>query len=225
MELLKDQFKGERLFIICDGVSILTEDRLADLAQEYTWAVPQVFAWKDRPFNPTFGSLGEFTSSIITHWRQVVEDRAMYCLYKAEDKELEKSLPFVPNPLWMRFSWGEPRQFVKYGYLLGLNGEEKMDHIGHAPGNSIMASALQPALWLGFREFYFLGMDQSRDRILTEKNPEGKERPQDYNEDPHRMILRTVKRRLDDANIPVFNLSPITNDDVLPKASLADVLG
>ena len=115
--------------------------------------------------------------------------------------------------------------------IQGVGFSETLEHVMHAPEASVISGVLQPALWLGFAQIFFLGMDFSHEYADgSERN--GHSEP--YTSRSFNMAMAETKRLYPDVRVaavdcdrgarpllhdryPIKGLDYITLDDALRK--------
>ncbi len=156
--LVKDQFKGERVFAVCNGPSLdkVNWDWLKD---EYLWGcglsidVPQVDHFD-------FYSVTEQARLPVVVPKIEHLDIPKFYNRHWEADDLFKNYGFpndTPPPGWRETE----ARHVGVDTVKQFGFSTDLDWVCHMPEASVISGVLQPALWLGFTEIYLLGADFS----------------------------------------------------------------
>lgn len=146
---LKDKYTGKRCFIIGNGPSLRPED-LDKLVNEYTFAFNRIYYIFDQtPWRPTF---------YCTQDAKIARASA-----EKIQKEISTSYVFAP----INLKWYENVDINSdYFFSPKQAGEEVPEFSEDIPsrigvGNTVAYTAMQLAVYMGFREIYLIGVDHS----------------------------------------------------------------
>ena len=150
-----------RCFILGNGPSLLKQvDELAALKDEATFCCNSFGRWKEAPFSPTYYGLTDM-------------------------HDVEMMNPYIfPHLDMMRFQvgWEEDEHHKEFHWVDKAHGESQVhsnglvgfgtkdeclchmsDELPSLPtGRTSPLTLMQIAIWMGYREFYFLGIEQTR---------------------------------------------------------------
>ncbi len=237
--LERGQFRGERLFVLGTGPSLLLED-LRPLKNEITWGTGLLVKLK-LPFSPTLYSWTEnadwrdyghlLPKKSRMPWKQKPVKHVVHLIESAKIRNGLNQPGYPPTGETAIFrnyaarrEEGEeiekPEPLMKeifpYKDPFGFPGIQKQ--ISTNPYWALSGlETVQVAIWLGFSKIYLLGFDM---------NFEGRK----LDSQSHIMlaelseVLEHMKRHTDHWKIQVTNLSQTTADTVLEKSTLEEVL-
>jgi hypothetical protein len=183
--------KSGRIFILGTGPSLLEQlPLLKHLQNEATFVCNTFFKWKEAPFVPTYYGISD--------------------LYEQQD--IDRLVDILPpevtafNVQWPgyytndRFTWVEKahdsQQVHSQGFL-GLGEALPPLHTGRTTPLTLA----QLAAWMGYREFYLLGMEQTRgychdvDAVVSGASRRGAPFPLDKNP-RYRIAMRKCAKRM-----------------------------
>ena len=236
----RDMYAGERLFILGTGPSLHAED-LSPLACEFTWGTGHLLDWDGLGFVPEFYGCGELNTCLDLKAR--LEPTGM-SLWYVESHQVSRS-GHRPDVVWSELGLAPERWNVLHAIMKDRTDEDwpsfripvgihegefhglgdLLEYVGFGFKASLLHSALQPALWLGFNPIYLLGFDLTPKGYVHDAEKSRRVvNPSDPYTDRERTALAVTLARTYAAGRTVVNLSQGTRDDVLPKARLADVL-
>lgn len=148
---LKNAYAGKRCFIIGNGPSLLIKD-LDKLINEYTFGVNRIYkAYDSTKWRPSFF---------------IIQDVGHIDRLKDELKALDCPLRFSPSNLGYRL-----KGYILFNMLYNISNKE-MPKFSHCPnyylyaGGTVVYSALQLAVFMGFSELYLLGVDNSYQNMI-----------------------------------------------------------
>jgi hypothetical protein len=206
---LKNIHLGKRCFIIGNGPSLRADD-LDNLKNEITFAFNRIYYIFDQ-----------------TDWRPTYycsEDNKTIFNSKEEINSLNIKNKFFP----VNFPWDYKihfRQAKYYIFKFGNRNEEPKfsENIvkGIYWGNTVAYTALQVAVYMGFKEIYLIGVDHNFSRMINEKgeiivDEEAKDYfSEKYNIDKKELYIPNIeistkaftaaKRYADNHNIKIYN--------------------
>jgi len=148
-----------------------------------------------------------------THYHCVMDHR-LFELYEKELHETRYLFTLQDRP------WGIPME------LLGSEGFSWELEKGVYSGYTISYVALQVAVYMGFQEIYFLGLDLKHEGTNTHffghdfhsENHETTEFPK------MEKMLTYAATSLKDSNVQVFNCSPVSTLTCFPKISFEEAI-
>ncbi len=145
----RSQYSG-RCFIIGTGPSLREMHGLERLEHEDTFGTNKLELWSELPFTPTYYccNFTEVYSGYSPREPRVKRERFLFKFEEQDDFEVEDGWTVVTKRVRESFSDMEMR---------GLD-----DVLEPIPGGgTIPLTVAQLALYMGYRELYFLGVDQS----------------------------------------------------------------
>lgn len=144
-ETMKNTRQG-RIFILGIGPSMIHQLPLLErLKGEATFGCNYLLDWKELPFVPTYYSVTDEHPNRA--WKWTYPDVEMFRIYGSKEPCL--------HPLWHWWPMYADRHRVENQGMVGL--DDKWDCL--RTGWCCPITNLQIAAWLGYREFYMLGMD------------------------------------------------------------------
>ena len=151
MRSLKDKFAGERIFIIGNGPSLNKHD-LKKLDQEYSFGVNSIFLKEKSGFKPTFYSV-EDSHVVDDNLEQIInyQTNIKFFLSLYKDK-----LPADKNVIFVDGDLGFYRRTHPFGGVPRFSRDASEVVF---TGQSVTIMNLQIAFYMGFSEFYLIGMD------------------------------------------------------------------
>lgn len=156
--LVKDQFLGERVFAVCTGPSALLLD-WSLLENEYLWGCGLSIDMKE-PDHFDFYSVTEQARLPIVEPKIRHLDIPKFYNRHWEAADLHTRYKFPnddPPPDWKETE----ARHVGVPTISQFGFSKNLDYVCHIPEASAISGVLQPALWLGFKEIYVIGMDLS----------------------------------------------------------------
>lgn len=226
---LKNTHKGERCFIIGNGPSLVATD-LDKLKHEYTFAFNRVYYI----FNKT-------------EWRPT-----FYCfqdekIAKSSEKEIEKKIDtkYVFFPISLK--WYENIKIKSdYAYVPLFNSDDTTMPVfceslekGISVGNTVAFTAIQLAVYMGFKEIYLIGIDHSFSTYQTKdgkviSDPNIKDYfCEEYNKDKQDLYIPrldlsllsyiSAKEYCDKHNIKIFNATRGGKLEVFDRINFDDL--
>lgn len=154
---LRNIHEGERIFIIGNGPSLLQQD-LRPLKNEYTFTCNGMGNWQELPFEPTYYGVTD-----IPEYKWLEGNVAASLRWKNTERFCIRFNRWPTHDAY--------RDVIKedegYANVYGFAGFDSIDPLYTA--RSTPLTLAQIALWMGFREFYFLGYENSRGYVY---NPE-----------------------------------------------------
>lgn len=199
-----------RCFIVASGPSLKSMhiDRLAQLDNEYTFAISSLMRWEALPFVPTF-----YMSQEIRYWwfYKHLLDGMDYPGLKLHANQYSKELP---EP-WVLIHNDANKQLDK-GHFNGFG--DRLDWVAGHGGSAVLIAA-QVLAFMGFKELYLIGCDgNTAGYAWDEKAPR--------NLADTELFLKSTKivhDILQTNGISMVDLTPNGNLDI-PKKTLAEVL-
>ncbi len=163
---LHNKYEG-RIFIIGNGPSLLTQD-LTSLSIEHTFVCNNFFKWKEAPFIPDFYAV---------NYQELKKGRIDPI---PKDHDIQTGMRFILNS-------GEEPEDTEPGWMMVYKAnffeelindrEGKPEFQGlNSPMLRVPSSATSPlvmaclAIWLGFREIYFLGCEQTSNYVFNKND-------------------------------------------------------
>lgn len=213
----KDRFKGERCFIFGTGPSLTAQlPLLHHMRQEYTWTVNRMSRWKDLPFIPTNHCFTE--PGPVEEWGARVHPA--YDFAEAQNRIAIHWFP-VTAPGWLWVAKAPDDIQMRWEGFFGLG-----NYLPPLPsGWASPLTLCQLAAWMGFQEFYFLGIDTTQEgqawdpvlgRTLRKRNILAIEE-----------CFDRARAQIEKAGRRIVDCTPgglINADSVLPYRELAEVL-
>ncbi len=143
-----------------------------------------------------------------THYHCVMDGR-LFDEYPKELRQARYLFTLEGRP------WGIPLR------LLGSEGFSWDLETGVYSGYTIAYVALQVAVYLGFQEIYYLGLDLKHDRGRTHFfGTDFRSRDHETTEFPRMQKMLTYgARELANSAVKIFNCSPVSDLDCFPKVS------
>jgi hypothetical protein len=144
--------KSGRIFILGNGPSLLQDD-LTPLKDEATFTCNAFLRWQDRPWNPTYNGVTDVYDA----------KELERCAYRGEAQDTKMfhiGWPGDAYPHNDAFLWVEKAAESVHMDVVGFAGLE----YGLPPiptGRTSPLTNAQLAAWMGYREFYFLGIEQT----------------------------------------------------------------
>jgi len=141
-----------RIFILGTGPSLIEQlPLLAKLENEATFTCNTIFAWKELPFTPTYYGLSD------VYDQKAIDNLAL--TIPAETEAFNVQWPgHYNNERFMYVEKAHDSHQVRKDGFAGLN-----DILPPLPtGRTTPLTLAQLAAWFGYREFYFLGFEQTR---------------------------------------------------------------
>lgn len=201
-------------------------EHLSPLVNEYTWGTGHLYDWEGLPFMPTFYGVGEY-SSLVDRYNGVEMGKRL----EGEDTIRffvdEEDLPRREGRPW-RGTEGYWHNLVALGPIIEGHwnwSSKELTHVGYDAQMSALHSAVQPALWLGFNPIYLLGFDLTDGYVYAPKMLRRLDNRPVQVLGHSREVLHLVKGLSEGAGKRIVNLSQGTNDTVLEKDTLENVLG
>lgn len=144
-----------RIFIVGSGPSLRGQlDTLRHLEGEYVWSVNRLSHWEDFPVTPSHHSVTE--PGPIGGWGKYVLPEYDYPAVK--NRIAVHWVP-VTAPGWLWVAKAPDEIQIRWEGFFGLG-----DHLPPLPsGWASPLTSCQVAAWLGFTEFYFLGIDNTQE--------------------------------------------------------------
>ena len=144
--------KSGRVFIFGNGPSLLKCD-LSKMKNEATFCCNSFFHWEGRPFNPSYHGVTDIYQSETL-------DRAAYLGVSPDTIRFHVSWPGDDYPRNDAFIWAEKAAESVHMDVVGFAGLG--DFLPPIPtGRTSPFTNAQLAAWMGYREFYFLGIEQT----------------------------------------------------------------
>lgn len=228
--------KSGRVFILGNGPSLLDQD-LTKLRDEATFCCNGFPTWKDRPFDPTYFGV---TDIYAQHY---LDDRVFP---EVDMMRFHISWPGDHYPTNDAFIWVEKAAESVHMDVEGFAGCGS----GLPPiptGRTSPLTNAQLAAWMGYREFYFLGIEQTRGYaydINAVTGHRGRLFPIDSNPSYRLAIKRCGRRMREDieaaggkvydcslggilniTGMEIHGAAGIPAEDILPYVDLREVLG
>ncbi len=227
---LHNVFKG-RVFMVGNGPSLLgQQDLLAKLQGEYTYCCNGAYLWKDMPFTPKFYGI----SSNKRHYMEGVNNRQDWrAVMKFMLKKAYPSYGLRDDWTWVAGNFG------LWMSDIGFKGMgESLPVLPH--GRATPLTQAQVAAWMGFTEFYFLGVDETRrghvyatEGPLAERRKDGgmgdplTEREWLLNEQATLTSYERARENIEAVGGRIYDCTPggrLNREGILPYAELNDVL-
>lgn len=172
-----------RIFILGNGPSLLETKGLEMLKDEVTFCCNNFGMWTERPFDPTYYGISDIIDM------EVLENRVY--------PEIE-TIRF--NTMWEGPQWPTHDAFIHVEKHEG-NGISGVGFVGLGDtlpplptGRTTPFTNTQIAAWLGYREFYFLGIEQSHGYVHDPKGEMTYYRRQVFPVDNHVKYFLAVQR-------------------------------
>ena len=141
---------GERVFILGNGPSLLTHD-LRPLANEYTFGCNSIGEWAEMPFEPTYYGLSD-----IQEWKWL--DHNNFQQWKDVARFNVQFEGWATHDAYYNVVKAHDSYQASVEGFCGFD-----DTLPAIPtARSTPMTIAQLAIWMGFREFYFLGYENTR---------------------------------------------------------------
>lgn len=146
--------KSKRIFMLGVGPSLREQaDDLALLEKEHTFACNRMPLWKELPFTPTYYGLTEpMNAQQIEYYDRITSERwgDKVQRFVIHPEQIDK-----PGWTWIQKEKDEGPLAMRLHGLTGFG-----DTLAPLKtGRTSPLTLLQVAAWMGYREFYFLGID------------------------------------------------------------------
>ena len=142
-----------RIFILGNGPSLLRQLKfLGGLKSEATFGCNYLLDWKELPFIPTYYSITDEHPIKAPLWTYPEVGDKMFRIYGSKER--------CVHPMWHWWPMYSDKHRVEnegMAGFMGLSGEGEWGCL--RTGWCCPNTNVQIAAWLGYREFYFLGMD------------------------------------------------------------------
>jgi hypothetical protein len=226
---LKNIHKGERCFIIGNGPSLTAED-LDKIKNEYSFALNRIYLIFDK-----------------TDWRPT-----FYC---SEDEKLLKSITSIIDeyefdykfmPIWLKWYHDIDLKNVTYISTTSEKDDSGLPYFSESverctgAGGTVTYTAMQIAVYMGFKEIYLLGIDHNYNILKNNKGEivvDDTVRDyfcDDYNKDKADLYIPNTekttlayiaaKKYADNHNIKICNITRGGKLEIFPRTSLEEVL-
>jgi hypothetical protein len=151
LSLKKNKYKGERIFIIGGGPSINNID-ISLLNNEYTAAVNKGYMLKDRGLHHVTLYGCSDKTAMLDYGKEVPDDFYDYsCIFRNI-----MPIKMFKNPSYFGvYTKNSPKKAMYNGYF-EFNVKKPLAH-----SYTIVLQMLQVAVWLGFKDIYFVGIDNN----------------------------------------------------------------
>lgn len=144
---LRNLYKGQRLFVVGSGPSLRSQmGTLPRLNGTYTFACNRLALWPELPFKPTFYA----------------------CNLAMVERRVEPADPPFRDFRFLvgyRSQWSDVAEGAYGDWVRVIKSRRVPPALGHcnpiATGFSMAYVLVQIGFWLGFREFYLLGCEQT----------------------------------------------------------------
>lgn len=223
---LKNKYTGERCFIVATGPSLTISD-LEKIEGEYSFACNSIVsAYSSTQWRPTFygvqdvGVFEKVKNSIKTNDYDYIFVSSLI-----KDKSMDETVVRYPLNLMGHTValFNNNIEKVKYGFSENCALEV-------TDGFSITYSLFQLAIYMGFREIYFLGQDCNYNSNPEKQHFMGDKSSQKFN--PHwqqtgKLICNAFeasKKYCEDNGIKVFNTTRGGMFEVFPRVELEEVI-
>jgi hypothetical protein len=143
-----------RTFIFGTGPSLVQQlPLLVPMREEVTWSVNRMRFWKDLPFTPTYHVVAE--PGPVMDW-----GRSMNAVYSYPEAKQQICINWWPvtAPGWHWMPKAPDDIQMRWEGCFGFGDTLPPIPTGWASPLTLM----QVAAWMGFREFYFLGIDTTQ---------------------------------------------------------------
>jgi hypothetical protein len=216
----KNNYYGDRCFIIATGPSLTLED-LSLLKNEYTFGMNSLIKLFD-----------------TLNWETTfygIQDLEVYSLLKDDIGKLKKSnvlagsildrVDNLPNS-YIKYPLNMLNHFYSDYRKLGTKFSDDA-YLEVFDGYTIAYSLLQIAVYMGFKEIYILGMDANYDENVSKRNivDIGKIDHTYRNAGERiRFALNIAKKHLSNSEIEIVNVTRGGKLEIFPRKKLEDVL-
>ena len=204
----------DKCFIVGTGPSLKETEGLYQLASEDTFGVNRLILWEDLPFIPTYyaGNLTEVLSGYTPSEPECKKQRFIF--YNPQDDLTTMPKGWVPVAKRMRYSLYDDE-------IVGLG-----DTLPPIPGGgTISMTVAQWALWMGYRQVYLVGVEQSEDKAPTIKAHSQGSLATNF---IRWQAWEWLKEYCDDNGAEVHDCTPqgqLSMRKILPYLDLSEVLG
>ncbi|WP_019153830.1 6-hydroxymethylpterin diphosphokinase MptE-like protein [Robertmurraya massiliosenegalensis] len=233
---LKDKHKGERVFLIGNGPSLTIGD-LDLLKNEFTFAANKIFlSYENTEWRPTYYFLLDDLMAKSTIEALYSMEEPIFFSSRIE-QILDKTQLKSQNVHWI-----EPIESRELEVENQIFSEELSYY--YSEGSTVMYLMIQMAVYMGFEEIYFLGLDFSYNKskedlvyggfkILEYEgkaehfHPKYREKgEQFYSPNVQKIYAGYSKalRVLKEKNIKVANCSRSTELDIFPRIKLEEII-
>lgn len=151
LQTLHNQFIGRRCFIVGNGPSLTVED-LEELKNEYTFGFNRIYhIFSHTAWRPTF---------YCTQDTKIVQN-------SLDEIRSKIDTPYIFAPINLKWYYGLDLETEYYFNQRPAKSENECpdfcENIPHAigVGNTVAYTAMQLAVYMGFREIYLIGVDHS----------------------------------------------------------------
>ncbi len=209
--------KSGRTFIFGTGPSLVPQlPHLGPMREETTWSVNRMAHWKDLPFTPTYHCIAE--PGPVLDWGRIMNP--VYAFPSAGQQICVNWWPITaPGWLWMPKAPDDIQ--MRWEGFFGFDDTLPPIPTGWASPLTIA----QIAAWMGFREFYFLGIDTTQTGQAFD--PIAGRTAQPRNIVSILECFERARRDIERAGAVVYDCTPgglINEEGVLPYRSLEEVL-
>jgi hypothetical protein len=217
LKSFKDKHKGERCFIVGTGPSLTLED-LQLIKNEYSFSVNSiVLSYADTDWRPTY---------------YAIQDRFGY--EKLKDAIREAKMPYVFNGISdKRMTPVLDIDFIPFPLNLLDHGKRIPNHITKFSadayhcvyaGHSITYSAMELAVYMGFKEIVLLGVDCDYSKAVNHV------KAYSVQDDVNAAYLmresyKVARKYADEHDIKILNATRNAKLDVFEKVDLEKILG
>ena len=175
--------KSGRVFVLGNGPSLLLDD-LTSLKNEDTFTCNSFLRWHERPFDPTYHGITD-----------VYDPKELeLCAYRGQAPETQRFHIGWPGDAYPRndaFIWVEKAAESVHMDVVGFAGlDAELPSI--PTGRTSPFTNAQLAAWMGYREFYFLGIEQTVWGYVDE--PEATKTHRGLDKNPNPKIFLAVQR-------------------------------
>lgn len=223
---LKDKYYGNRCFIVATGPSLTISD-LEKIKGEYSFACNSIIsAYDSTQWRPTFYGVQDMGVFRKVKKRLVVKDyEYVFISNLIRDKSVDNAVVRYPLNLMGHTVALFKNDLERVRYSFSENCALEV-----ADGFSITYSLFQLAIYLGFKEIYFLGQDCNYSANPENQHFMGDKTAQKYN--PHwqqtgKLICNAFESSKDYCqknNIKVFNATRGGMFEVFPRVELENVI-
>jgi hypothetical protein len=206
-----------RTFIFGTGPSLVAQlPLLAPMQQETTWSVNRMRFWKDLPFTPTYHVIAE--PGPVLNW-----GRNMNAVYSYPEVTQQICINWWPvtAPRWAWVPKAPDDIQMRWEGFFGLG-----DDLPPVPtGWASPLTLAQIAAWMGFREFFFMGIDTTQTGQAWDAIAGRTAEPRNI-----RSILECferARRDIERAGAKIYDCTPgglINREGALPYVELGDVI-
>lgn len=157
---LKNKYNGKRCFILGNGPSLTLED-LELLKEEFTFGANRIFSLYDKTeWRPDVYMCVD--RELLRNYHKVIEE--MHVKYKFIEMYGKKYFPKKTDDTYYFYSYAP----FSINYVINPSFSKDISK-GMWSGQTVTFSAMQIAVYMGFKEIYLLGVDHSYRKTIDEK--------------------------------------------------------